>query len=88
MLTVCAVTTKALNRKLRTLIATMDEQTERILTEKEQHLEASLQPLSTHYHMADCLRHRAARHIIPDYPEGLARKGKDKETAGRDDRTE
>lgn len=32
---------KALNRKLRTLIATMDEQTERILTEKEQHLEAS-----------------------------------------------
>lgn len=32
---------KALNRKLRTLIATMDDQTERILTEKEQHLEAS-----------------------------------------------
>lgn len=32
---------KALNHKLRTLIATMDEQTERILTEKEQHLEAS-----------------------------------------------
>lgn len=32
---------KALNRKLRTLIATMDEQTERILTEKEQRLEAS-----------------------------------------------
>ena len=32
---------KALNRKLRTLIATMDEQTERILTEKEHHLEAS-----------------------------------------------
>ena len=31
---------KALNRKLSTLIATMDEQTERILTEKEQHLEA------------------------------------------------
>lgn len=32
---------KALNRKLRTLIATMDEQTERILTEKELRLEAS-----------------------------------------------
>lgn len=32
---------KALNRKLRTLIATMDDRTERILTEKEQHLEAS-----------------------------------------------
>ena len=32
---------KALNRKLRTLIATMDERTERILTEKEQRLEAS-----------------------------------------------
>lgn len=32
---------KALNRKLRNLIATMDEQTERILTEKELRLEAS-----------------------------------------------
>lgn len=32
---------KALNRKLRTLIATMDEQTERILTEKGQRLEVS-----------------------------------------------
>lgn len=32
---------KTLNRKLRTLIATMDDQTERILTEKEHHLEAS-----------------------------------------------
>ena len=32
---------KALNRKLRNLIATMDGQTERILTEKELHLEAS-----------------------------------------------
>lgn len=32
---------KALNRKLRTLIAMMNDQTERILTEKEQRLEAS-----------------------------------------------
>ena len=32
---------KALNRKLRTLIATMDDRTEHILTEKEHHLEAS-----------------------------------------------
>lgn len=32
---------KALNRKLRNLIATMDGQTERILTEKELHLEIS-----------------------------------------------
>lgn len=59
---------KVLNRKLRTLINTMNNQTEHVLEAKSRHLQDSYNRST---HGTDSFCHRASRHFLPDYTEGL-----------------
>ena len=79
---------KELNKELRTLITSMDEQTKCILQEKEHNLLKIVRSIYSYYNMARFICSFYACYILLDYSKGLTRKNKDENTIGGNNQTE
>ena len=78
---------RELNRKLYTLITTLDNQAETVFRNREHHLKEAYE-LSTGYHRSGHNGHSPVDHILLDHPAGCVCQGGKPETIGRNDKTE